>query len=110
VELDDDLARKLREAIHKEALAYSEQGSPAAVTQFLKDLLATYGQKPDKNTGGPRHYLLHKQGFIKAVEEVLKHLSPDDANAIWLKMETECGPTINYKVRNTKWCRLIKAA
>lgn len=48
MDLDDELARKLRDAVHKEAISLSEPGSPAAVTEFLKTLCATYGVKPDK--------------------------------------------------------------
>lgn len=50
--VDHDLAKKLRDAIHKEAAAYSDHGSPIAITQFLKDLLATYGEKPTKVSFG----------------------------------------------------------
>jgi hypothetical protein len=48
VDLDDELARKLRDAVHKEATNLSDSGSPNAVTEFLKTLCATYGVKPDK--------------------------------------------------------------
>ena len=48
VGLDDDLAKKLRDAVHEEAVAYADNGSSTAVTQFLKDVLATYGSKSNK--------------------------------------------------------------
>jgi len=48
IRLEDDLAQKLREAVHKEAKHYADDGSPTAVTRFLKALFAEYGAKPDK--------------------------------------------------------------
>lgn len=50
VDLDNELLRKLREALHKEASPThkAEAGSPAPIARFLKDLFSRYGQKPDK--------------------------------------------------------------
>jgi hypothetical protein len=57
VELDDDLARKLREAVLKELRMpkYTREGGPPTITQFLKKLVAKYGQKTDTVGGPPAH-------------------------------------------------------
>jgi hypothetical protein len=44
--------------------------------------------------------VLSREGFVKAVSDIMKHLSPSDAGAIYDKLAKEAGATgaVNYKV------------
>lgn len=53
-----------------------------------------------QNTSDSKHYVLSREGFVKAVSDIMKHLSPSDAGAIYDKLAKEAGATgaVNYKV------------